>query len=81
MLHTSKFGLGEICQYGGTPEGCSRQTHDVLVKVIQVNFGIDGTTSYTIEFANDFGMHRITVAECQLTGDPDFDQVTGYGDA
>lgn len=79
MKFESKYGLGEICVYGGKQSpNESRQMRDQLVKIVSINFYLGSSTGYTVEYVADGVIERIQVLEDMLEGDPDFDQDNGY---
>lgn len=82
MKFETKIGLGEICGYNEDayrkPNTEGKAMPDILVKVIAVTFDLDGKVSYTVEhIGQQFGVQRFHAVECQLTGDPEFDQESG----
>ena len=81
MKFESKYGLGEICIYNECKSSKGREMKDVLVKITGIKFEIDGQVSYTCEYTTQHGLFfRMPIHENMLTGDPDFDQETGYPD-
>ena len=78
MKFESKFGIGEICGYNENAFRGTKKMDDTLVKIVAVNFDIDGHVSYVIEQSGGlFGIQRIQSSETMLNGDPDFDQEAG----
>jgi hypothetical protein len=69
MILHSKLGFGEIAHFK------NRAGADELVEVIQINFL--GTNVYYIVRMVTGRLEQFE--ESELTGDPDFDQSTGYG--
>lgn len=79
MKFESKFGLDEVLVYNESEVRGNRSMPDQLVKVINVSFNLGGEVTYLCEYVSNQGViHRITLHESLLTGDPDFDQETGY---
>ena len=77
MKFESKFGLGEVCIYNEN-KGETREMLDEFVKVVGVNFCLDGSTSYLVEWlADNRTIQRVHISESQLTGDPDYNQEKG----
>lgn len=74
MKFESKFGLGEIVAY--EPHRRDGKPKDELLEVQAITFDINGVPSYLCRYPRT----GVTVyfQECQLIGDPDFDQETGY---
>lgn len=78
MKFESKIGIGEICGYNEDATRGDRRMEDILVKVIAVTFATGGDIGYTVEhIGSRFGVQRFTCNECQLSGDPAFDQNLG----
>jgi hypothetical protein len=78
MKFESKIGIGEICGYNENASRGGRLMDDVLVKVVAVTFAPGGDSGYTVEHIGPaFGVQRFVCQECQLNGDPDFDQAAG----
>ena len=74
MKFTTAFGLGEIV--------CTRQREtvngifpDMLLKVVAIQFSLDGQTAYLCRSARAGNI--VVCVEDELMGDPDFNQDTG----
>lgn len=77
MKFESKFGIGEIVAYEPHQRNDKEYTpNDALLEVQGVYFGMDGK----IEYICRYPATGVTTgfSECQLIGDPDFSQETGY---
>lgn len=75
MKFESKYGIGEMCSLENTSR---RKTgSDFIVKITGVMFNIDGRVAYMGRMDN--GLYQ-SFAECELKGDPEYDQETGYKD-
>ena len=78
MNFESKFGLGEICGYNEDARRGDRVMDDILVKVVEIRFDIDGQCNYVVEhIGSSFGLQRFPAAASALSGDPDFNQDAG----
>lgn len=84
MKFESKFGVGEICvaneMHHGNP--CSNRSNfrgERLVKIMSVIFSTgDPHPRYLVEIPlKDGGVQNAYANECDLTGDPEFDQDEG----
>lgn len=76
MKFESKFGIGEIVAY--EPHDRGKPSGEFL-EVQAVSFDIGGCINYLCRYPRT----GVTVYfhECQLIGDPDFNQETGYLDS
>lgn len=71
MLFNTKFGLGEIVYY--TRSGHKKALHDDFLEVIAITFDKNSVT-YHCRYPQGI---TVGFAECDLVGDPDFNQETG----
>lgn len=77
MKFESKIGIGEICVYNDGSHMRDRRVKDFLVKVSAVWFDSQGV-KYQVENVSNTGLlQHFMAAECDLLGDPDFDQEAG----
>lgn len=76
MQFESKFGIGEIVAY--EPHQRGNKPNDELLEVQAITFDMDGAVNYLCRYPRT----GVTVYfhECQLIGDPDFSQETGYAE-
>ena len=82
MKFKSKFGLGEIVVINNNDEISYESRRMMLpelaAKVVAVIFELDGRIKYGIEIiAKDHLVQHKYAYECELLGDPDFDQELG----
>ena len=78
MKFESEFGIGEICVYNENARRGDKVMDDILVKVVEIHFDIDGQCNYTVEhISSSFGLQRFPAAKTSLHGDPDFNQELG----
>lgn len=73
MIFNTKFGLGEIVIY----QPCKNGVH-ICSEVLEVT-GIYINRDNNYEYLCRYPLTGVTVnfTECQLEGDPDFDQIAG----
>ena len=77
MKFESKFGIGEIVAYEPhRRDDKEPRCNDALLEVQCVVFGFDGDVGYVCRYPST-GV-TVQFSECQLIGDPDFNQETGY---
>lgn len=74
MRFETKFGLGEIVYYTRRSHGKAK--HDEFLEVIAITFDKNGVT-YHCRYPKGI---TTGFAECDLIGDPEFNQKTGKYD-
>lgn len=77
MKFESKFGICEIVSYEPKErQDKGNSTSDSLLEVQGVYFGMSGKVDYVCRYP----LTGVTTSfdECQLIGDPDFNQESGY---
>lgn len=74
MKFETKFGLGEIVYY--TRNAHENAKHDEFLEVMAIVFDKNGVT-YHCRYPQGI---TVGFAECDLVGDPDFNQETGKYD-
>lgn len=80
MKFESKYGLGEIVVVGLKAQekaNDSGKAHDVLGEVIEINFVPDSKPRYAVRVTGFAWQSVCWYNECELDGDPDFDQEAG----
>ncbi len=73
MKFKTKFGIGEIVEYN-VYKG-QELINSELLKVKAITFTADGLAAYLCEYPAS-GIQKY-FDECEIIGDPDFDQETG----